>query len=70
MAFPNYLFDHPVVWDTNPTGIEIRCDDPIKLGQLSDYVLLTITSKQGKLTLTFGELEQLYERARKLLKRD
>ena len=67
---PNYLFDHPVVWDTNPTGLEIDCDNPIQLGTLSDYVLLTIKSKQGKLTLTFGELESLYNQARKLLKRD
>jgi len=70
MPMPNYLFDHPVVWDTNPTGLEIECDEPIKLGRLSDYVLFTITSRQGKLTLPFGELEQLYEKARKLLKRE
>ena len=52
-------------------GLEIGSEEDIAFRSLNDYVLLTIKSKDGQsITLTFAELESLYNQARKMLKLD
>ena len=70
MTYPDYLFGKPIDWQPKQDGLEVSSPFPIKFKSLSDYVLLTIKSSQGTLTLTFAELESLYNQARKMLKLD